>query len=155
MSRIKEPWVPHRRSMLESPAWRMLPYLARQLLSRIELEFMRHAGKDNGKLVATYDDLAKYALCQNPRAIAQAVRQAEALGFIIVTRGRGGRGATRQPNQFRLTYLQGQNGGPATDEWTEIRSEEDARGRLAGVKKRRPQTRWFRTANIVDFPRKS
>jgi hypothetical protein len=155
MSRIKEPWVPHRRSMLESPAWRMLPHLARQLLSRIELELMRHAGKDNGQLVATYDDLAKYALCQNPRAIAQAVRQAEALGFIIVTRGIGGIGATRQPNHFRLTYLPGQNGGPATDEWTEIQSEEDARARLAGVKKRRPQTGWFKTGNIVDFPRKS
>jgi hypothetical protein len=157
MSRIKskEPFVKHRRSMLESPAWRMLPHLAYQLLNRIELEHMRHGGKDNGRLVVTYTDVEKYAVCQNPRAIAQAVRQAEALGFLIVTRGRGGRGASRQPNQFRLTYLEGQNGGPATDEWTEIQSEEDARARLAGVKKRRPQTGWFRATNVVGFTRKS
>jgi hypothetical protein len=155
MSRIKEPFVPHRRSMLESPAWRLLPYLARQVFNRIDLEYLRHAGKDNGQLVVTYADLEIYTGCRNRRSLAQAVRQAEALGFLIVTRGRGGRGAGRQPNQFRLTYLQGQNGGPPGDEWKEIQSEEDARSRLAGVKKHRPKTDWFRTANIVDFPRKS
>jgi hypothetical protein len=155
MKRIKEPWIKHRRSMLESPAWRMLPHLARQVVDAIELELMRHAGKDNGQLVVPYSDLAKYSVSRNPRALVQAVRQAEALGFVIILRGVGGIGAARQPNQYRLTYLLGQNGGPPSDEWTEIRSEEDALARLADVKKRRPQTGWFRTANIVDFPRKS
>jgi hypothetical protein len=154
MSRIKEPFIPHRRSMLESPAWRMLPRLARQVLDAIELELMRHSGKDNGKLTVTYADFAKYCGRQNPRTLVQAVRQAEALGFIIVVRGIGGIGAARQPNQYRLTYMPGQKGPPG-DEWKEVQSEEDARVRLALVKKRRPQTGWFRAANIIGLPRKS
>jgi hypothetical protein len=155
MNRIKEPFVPHRRSMLESPAWRMLPHLARQVLDAIEIELMRHGGKDNGKLTVTYVDFAKYCASQNSRTLVQAVRQGEALGFIIIVRGIGGIGAARQANQYRLTYMPGMNGGPPGDEWKKVQSEEDALARLAGVKKRRQQTAWFKTANIVGFPRKT
>jgi len=73
--------------------------------------------------------------------LLKPVCPAEALGFIIVVRGIGGIGAARHPNQFRLTYLPGQNGGSPSDEWSEIRSEEDARARLAGVKRRPPRKR--------------
>jgi hypothetical protein len=155
MNRIKEQFIPHRRSMLESPAWRMLPLYARQVLDAIELEFLRHAGKENGQLIVTYPDFAKYCTVQDRTALAQAVRQVEALGFLIVVRGAAGTGNTRSPNLYRLTYLPGQNGGLPGNEWREIKSVEDALNRLAAVKKRRPQTNWFKAANVVGFPRKS
>jgi hypothetical protein len=156
MKRIKEPWVKHRRSMLESPAWRMLPHLARQVVDAIELELMGHAGKDNVKLVVSYAEFAKYCTAgTHKRLIAQAIRQAEALGFLIIVRGTAGVGKNRLPNQYRLTYMPGLNDGPPSDEWSEIETIEDARSRLASVKKPRPQTNWFKAANVVGFPRKS
>jgi hypothetical protein len=158
MNRIKinEPFIPHRRSMLESPAWRMLPPLARQVVDAIELELMRHAGKDNGQLVVSYADFAKYCTAStHKRLIARAIREAEALGFLIIVRGTAGVGKNRLPNQYRLTYMLGLNGGPPSDEWSEIETIKDAQSRLASVKKPRPQTNWFKAANVVGFPCKT
>ena len=148
-------WIPHRREMLESPAWQMLPLNARKILDAIELELIHHGGKDNGQLTVTYPGFAKYCTVKNRTAIAQAIREAEALGFLIITRGSGGVGKARLPNHYLLTYMPVQKNAAPDDNWTEIAPEEDARNRLAGVKKRRPQTNWFKAANVVDFLRKS
>ena len=142
--------------MLESIAWRRLPLLARQVIDAIEIELLRHAGKQNGQLVVSYADFAKYCTAgTHKRLIAQAIRQAEALGFLIIVRGTAGVGKDRLPNQYRLTYMPGLNGGPPSEEWTEIKTTEEAQSRLASVKKPRPQTNWFKTANVVGFLRKT
>jgi hypothetical protein len=69
--------------MLESPAYRVLSLAAHRVLSRIEIEFLHHGGKDNGKLPVTYEQFVEYGM--DRASIALAIRETEALGFIEVT----------------------------------------------------------------------
>jgi hypothetical protein len=104
-NKLKEPFVPHVRSMLESPAWAVLSITARRILDRLELEHMAHAGKENGKLVCTYDDFVKYGAGR--KYIAPAILELRSLGFIEVTQwGRQAVGDGRLPSKYRLTYVQ-------------------------------------------------
>src|SRR4029077_643125 len=89
--------------MLESRAYRVLSLAAHRVLSRIEIEFLHHGGKDNGKLPVTYEQFVEHGM--NRAGIAPAIRETEALGFIEVTeRGCAGNADARRPNLFRLTY---------------------------------------------------
>ncbi len=74
----------------------------------------------------TFADFAEGAATSNQHAIAPAIREACALGFIEVTRrGRAGNGEYRTPNLFRLTYLPTSRRA-ATDEWRAIETVEQA-----------------------------
>jgi hypothetical protein len=89
--------------MLESPAIRVLSLAARRALNRIEIELAHHGGNDNGKLPITYADFERYGL--HPNAIAPAIRELAALGFIEVTRkGYGGAAEVRAPSLYRITF---------------------------------------------------
>ena len=124
-NQLAENWASHRRSMLESPAWKVLSRGARQFLDRLEIEHMAHGGKENGKLPLTYQDLIDYGMSRNQ--IAPAEREVVALGFAeCTTRGRGGNAEHRAPNLWRITYPQ--NIGPLlpTDEWARIKTSEEA-----------------------------
>lgn len=115
-------WAAHRIDMLRSPAWRALSLSARRLLDRLEIEHADHGGKENGRLPVTYEDLVRYGIERH--AIAPAIREAVALGFLEITeQGRAGNAEYRRPNFFRLTYLPTKYS--PTDEWTKI-TEEDA-----------------------------
>ena len=90
--------------MLRSPAMRVLSLSARRLLDRLEIELAAHAGGENGQLPLTYADLEEHGLDRH--AIAPAIREAVALGFVEVTvRGRAGNAEFRAPSKYRLTYL--------------------------------------------------
>jgi hypothetical protein len=112
--------------LLESPAYRALSRSAILLINRIEVEQAHHGGSDNGRLPVTFDDFERYGIHRH--AIAPAMREAEALGFIEVTqRGRAGSANRRSPNLFRLTFrpLKGaRNDG--THEWRKIETFEQA-----------------------------
>lgn len=96
-------WSSRPREMLESAAYRVLSRAAHLVLSRIELELRYNGGKQNGRLIVTYEDLERYGLDRG--SIAPALRELEALGFIEITQhGRGGNAEYRVPNYFRLTY---------------------------------------------------
>ena len=69
--------------MLESYAYRTLSLSAMRLITRVEIEFAHHGGQDNGRLPVTFDDFEQYGIHRH--AIAPAMREAEALGFIEVT----------------------------------------------------------------------
>src|SRR5436190_14169667 len=85
--RIGDQFVAYRVTMLGSPAWRALSLVARRLLNRLEIEHCNHGGKENGRLVCTYDDFAAYGIRR--RSIASGIAELVALGFIEVTeRGR-------------------------------------------------------------------
>ena len=104
--------------MLESPAYRALSRAARQILDRIEIELAHHGGKDNGRLPVTFDDFVAYGV--NRHAIAPAIRELVALGFIEVTQqGRAGNAEFRRPGKYRLTYHDS-FGTKATNEWRQI-----------------------------------
>jgi len=99
---IGEQFAPHTISMLRSPAWRTLTLSARRVLDRIEIELADHGGTDNGKLPVTYDDFVRYGVHRH--AIAPAIREVVALGFVEITEpGRAGNADWRKPNLFRLT----------------------------------------------------
>ena len=112
--------------MLKSPAWRALSLSAHRLLDRIEIEHASHGGTENGNLPVTYDDFESYGIHRH--AVAPAMREAEALGFIEITEhGRAGNAAWSRPNKFRLTYRPAKGvHGDGTHEWRKIKTMEEA-----------------------------
>jgi hypothetical protein len=89
--------------MLESPAHRALSLSALRILDRISIELGHHGGQDNGSLPCTYTNFVDFGIDRH--AIAPAIRELVALGFVEVTeRGRPGNGEFRTPNLYRLTF---------------------------------------------------
>jgi hypothetical protein len=110
--------------MLESPAYRLLSLSARRVLDRLEIELAHHGGRDNGRLPVTYSDFVNYGIHRH--AIAPAIRETVALGFVEITeRGKAGNADFRAPNKFRLTYKQTEKTDP-TDDWRKIQTMADA-----------------------------
>jgi hypothetical protein len=119
--------------MLESPAYQVLSQSSHRILARLEIEIAHHGGKDNGRLPVTFENFQNY--CIDRHAIAPAIRECEALGFVEITeRGRAGNAEFRSSNKFRLTYRETAQAGP-TDDWRRVKTIEDARN-LAYVAKR-------------------
>ena len=110
--------------MMESPAYRVMSLSAHRIVARIRIELAHHGGKDNGKLPVTFRDFNEYGVHWN--AIAPAIREAEALGFIRVTQyGRAGNGEFRIPNTFALTHMPVDEQRP-TNDWAKIETIEEA-----------------------------
>ncbi len=113
--------------MMESPAYRALSLSAHRVLSRLEIELAHHGGADNGKLPVIYDHFAEYGLDRH--AIAPAIRELVALGFVEITRrGCAINGDMRQSALYRITYrhVRGVD-GDGTHEWRQIKSDEEAK----------------------------
>jgi hypothetical protein len=111
--------------MLLSPAYRVLSRAAHQVMSRIEIELRHHGGRDNGKLPVTFEDFVGYGLDRH--AIAPAIRELEALGFIRVTeRGRAGNAEHRCPNKFYLTFTNERDGNAPPHDWRKVQTMDDA-----------------------------
>jgi hypothetical protein len=124
---IREQFIPHTVSMLESPAWCVLSLSALRVIHRIEIEHAHHGGYENGKLPVTYDHFHEYGIHRH--AIGPAIREAEALGFIKITsHGCAGNAEWRKPNIFRLTYLPAKTipGDGRSDDWKRITTVEQA-----------------------------
>jgi hypothetical protein len=110
--------------MLESPAYQVLSKSGHRVLARLEIEMAHHGGKDNGRLPVTFENFQDYGIDRH--AIAPAIRECEALGFVEITEhGRAGNAEFRSPNKFRITYRETDQAKP-TDEWRRIQSIEDA-----------------------------
>ena len=131
--------------MLESPAYRVLSLAAHRVLSRIEIENVRHAGQENGNLVVTYEQFIAYGVGRNE--IGPAIRELGALGFIEVTaRGVAGNADQKAPNKFRLTY-RGSAGthavmGDGSHEWRRITTIEEAKAIATAARNAKPQRAW-------------
>jgi hypothetical protein len=140
-NRISEQFDARVISMLESPAYRVLSLSGRRALDRIAIEHAHHGGNDNGKLPVTYEQFMEYGIDRH--AIAPAIRELEALGFIEVTQhGRPSAGKYRWPNLFRLTYVYCDKSSMPTHEWRKIKTLDEAEliaraARKASVKRRR------------------
>ncbi|RVD68837.1 MAG: hypothetical protein E5V62_03010 [Mesorhizobium sp.] len=110
--------------MKASPAFRVLSLSGHRVLARLEIEVGQHGGNDNGKLPTTFDQFEEYGIHRH--AIAPAIREAVALGFVEITQeGRSGNGEWRRPNLFRLTYRPTELTEP-TDDWRKIETMEAA-----------------------------
>jgi hypothetical protein len=112
--------------MLRSHAWRTLSLSAHRVVDRLEIERAQHGGQDNGKLPCTFEQFVEYGIHRH--AVAPAVRELEALGFVEVTeRGRSGNAGYRKPNLFRITYHPGgTESGEPSHEWRRILTIEQA-----------------------------
>jgi hypothetical protein len=128
--------------MLESHPFRALSLSARRVLDRLEIELAHHGGMDNGRLPVTYDDFQRYGIDRH--AIAPAIRELVALGFVEVTeQGRAGNAEWRMPNLFRITYKHTKDADP-THEWKLIQTAERAKIKAQEARKAvtaRPSTR--------------
>ena len=113
--------------MLKWYPFRELSLSARRVLDRLEIELAHHGGTDNGRLPVTFNDFQRYGIDRH--AIAPAIRELVALGFVEVTEhGRAGNAEWRTPNRFRLTYKPTKSEGP-THEWKHINTAERARAK--------------------------
>jgi len=148
-NRIMGQFAPRLIEMLNSPPYRVLSLSARRVLDRLEVELGAHGGKDNGELPCRYDDFEEYGIHRH--AIAPAIREAVALGFVEITvAGRAGNAEYRAPNQFRLTYRPTDK-HDASDEWRRVQSAEDAeaRARLARTPRHKTKLQWRKKPRSV------
>src|SRR5215472_8737003 len=112
-------FIAHCRELRDSDAWRNLPLNVRRLLEFLELEHLRHNGKENGYLLAPYKQLVAFGIGR--RLVKPAIDNAVRRGLLQVTH----HGSYRQnPSRYRLTYLQWKLVGatgpefiPPTNEW--------------------------------------
>jgi hypothetical protein len=136
------PFAPRLIEMLRSPAYRALSRAGHQVLARLEIELASHRGTNNGQLIVTFAQLVEYGL--HPDAIAPAIRELVALGFIEVTeQGRGGNAEWRRPSKYRLSYRPIEAATP-THEWRDI--TEDNAAMIAKGARRRGSNSASRTA---------
>jgi DNA-binding transcriptional MocR family regulator len=146
-NKIAGAFAPRRIEMLESPAYQVLSLSAHRALARLEIELAHHGGNDNGKLPVTKERFMEYGI--HDHAIAPALRELEALGFIEITeRGRAGNAEYRRPHKFRLTYRNLERANP-TDEWTRIKSMEEA-ATLSSIARRTPTRKHFPVAENAE-----
>ena len=95
-------WIWHTIDLLSSPAWLTRSINCRRLIDFLELEHLRHAGVENGSLLAPYTQLVRFGITR--RLIAEAIREAEARGLIQLERG-GKKGTVMtELSRYRLTY---------------------------------------------------
>jgi hypothetical protein len=97
-------FVGHTAELLISEAWRGRSIHVMRLLDYFELEHCAHAGKENGFLQATYEQLVRHGIGR--RFIRPAIAEAVARGLLKITHQGGYRGAGRlDPSYYQLTYL--------------------------------------------------
>jgi hypothetical protein len=108
------PWIKLHMDLLCSAAWIAAKLPTRRAVERLLIEHMRHAGKDNGRLICTYNDFAEYGI-RRP-SIGPAIQQAVKLGLVVITE-RGHRSPDHNwPSRYRLTFLP-TKAAHATDDW--------------------------------------
>ena len=99
--------------LLNSLAWRAQSVNCRKLIDFLMLEHCRHAGQENGNLMATYDQLVDYGLTRN--CVAAAIWEAEKLGLIKCRHG-GRYHRSNEPSRYTLTWI-GTLDSPAANPW--------------------------------------
>jgi hypothetical protein len=98
------------------------------VLDRLEIELGSEGGTSNGQLKCTYEHFEEYGI--DRQAIAPAIREVEALGFVEITeRGRGGNREYRIPSTYRLTYRHTDAADP-TNEWKRFHNDKEVQGAI-------------------------
>jgi hypothetical protein len=155
----KEPFVMLFREVINSFAWRAASGPCRQWIYRIAEEHMAHGGVMNGQLKVTKTNMIEYGL-RNHDKIAPALREAIALGLVIMTeRGRGGNAESRRSHQFGLAFLKDQKLKYFGTKWKQFRSLDEAKA--AATEARAAKDTWAvemgrkrrkRSRKIIRFP---
>jgi hypothetical protein len=99
------PWVWLTRELLASDAWRTMSPHCRRFVDFLLVEHCNHAGRENGRLRATYDQLEQLGLRR--KRIRAAINEAVHRGLVEVTMKGGifGIESKRTTSRYRLTWL--------------------------------------------------
>jgi hypothetical protein len=133
-TQIAENWVSYPRSMISSPAMRVLSLSAIRVMHRLEEEHMSHGGAENGRLIVTHDQFIAWGIQHN--AVSPAIREAAALGFVEITQpGAAGNEGYRRAARYRLTYVNSTGRLQPTHEWKAIKTVEEAEAIAAAARR--------------------
>jgi hypothetical protein len=110
-----EYWVWHPTELICSPSWKAMGINARRFIDFLEVEHRNHAGRENGNLMATYDQLVDFGLSRSE--IRPAIDEVVFLGLVQVVFEGGRWSETNQPSRYRLTFYARNDWSPATNEW--------------------------------------
>ena len=141
-SQLDEPFVMLPLSLMDSMGWRCLSSPARKIIDFLLREYMRSAGRENGRLLAPYIQIQAVGVSR--RDIAGAFRELEAFGIVRSTKSalrlEGRRGATR----YALTWLPTADGALPTNDYKRVSRqtvEAFALEKTAEAKRRRERVR--------------
>jgi hypothetical protein len=124
----EEQFIMLHREVANSFAWRAASLTCHRFIWRLCEEHMAHAGRENGNLTCTYDDLLEYGIRSRTR-IAQAQREAVALGLAFQSkRGRGGNAEFREAHRWGLAFIKttGRRVSYVDTKWKRFESLEEA-----------------------------
>ena len=113
-----KPWTWLPCDLMASDAWRGMSYPCRRLIDFLMIEHCNHAGRENGNLQATYEQLSRNGISR--KRIAGAIREAVERGLVEVTQRGGlyGLNSNRTTSRYRLTWIGTlQPACTATNEW--------------------------------------
>jgi len=116
-----EAWVWHTRELIESDAWRTAPIHTKRFVDLLELEWMAHAGRENGRLICTYDDCVAFGIGR--RFINRAIRDAVSRGLVYRSECGGlSAGGIKKSSRYGLGWLPAHDGAAAPNRWKLYRS---------------------------------
>jgi hypothetical protein len=144
--KIEGRFLPLPDDLIGSYAFPECPPAAVKILLAIGKDWLDRGCKDNGQLAVTYKMITLKTGINDKRIISLSLKQLAALGLLVMNNGNFN---GRTPNRYRLPWLPGHNGGPPTKEYLEIKSREEAKRRLEGLKKKRKPSRKIRVT--VEF----
>ena len=113
-----------------------MSFNARKMIDFLCLDHMSHAGRENGRLMATYDQLEAYGLTRG--LVSYAIDELVAFGF-LKTSPRLRRIATT----YQLTFYGTYEHFPPTNDWQRITAEKvlEIKAELALTSKRKLKNR--------------
>jgi hypothetical protein len=130
------PWCWFSLEMMTHPAFRGLSLPARRFIDFLEIELMHHAGFENGRLVARYDDLVAFGIRRD--VIRRAIDEVVDRGLVEITSiGLYGGSARNAPARYELTFRPTDRRNPngvvewlkPADYWRAYQPSEPQRGR--------------------------
>ncbi len=134
-------WYPL--ELMESEPFRALSPNSRRLLDRLVIEHLHHGGVENGRLMATHDQLRDYGLTAS--SIREAIDECVAFGLIRVKLG-GRWAGTNRPNRYRLTWIGWIDGDGfaqnPTNKWKGVTADFIAAWRAERKAKRAARRKW-------------
>jgi hypothetical protein len=133
-SQLAEAWVSYPRSMISSPAMRVLSLSAIRVMHRLEEEHMAHGGAENGCLIVTHDQFIEWGIHKD--SVSPGIREAVALGFVKITQpGAAGNEGYRRAARYLLTYVNSTGRLQPSHEWKAIKTVEEAEAIAAAARR--------------------
>ena len=146
-----QPWAWFTSELMTSDAWRLRSRNCALFIDWLVIEHRNHAGRENGRLKATYDALEAHGVRR--QSIKAAIEEAKFLGLVRVTLHGGRWGLTNSASQYRLTFYVTIEEGivcPASNDW-KIKTAKQIRGYRKNLvaTKRAVRTRKKQNASVA------